>query len=34
MEMQNKVLEVVSQIKYLGVIIDKNLNFSAYIVRK
>ncbi|CAL1671997.1 unnamed protein product [Lasius platythorax] len=29
--MQNKMLEVVSEIKYLGVIIDKNLNFSAHV---
>lgn len=29
--LQNKVLEVVSEVKYLGVTIDKNLNFSAHI---
>lgn len=28
---ENKKLEVVSEIKYLGVIIDKNLNFSAHV---
>lgn len=28
---ENKKLEVVSELKYLGVIIDKNLNFSAHI---
>jgi len=25
------LLEVVSEIKYLGVIIDKNLSFAAYV---
>jgi len=28
---KNTVLEVVSEIKYLGVIIDKNLNFTAHV---
>jgi len=28
---KNTVLEVVSEIKYLGVIIDKNLNFAAHV---
>ena len=30
-EMQNKTLEVVEEIKYLGIIIDKNLSFTAHI---
>jgi hypothetical protein len=30
-KLQNKVLEIVSEIKYLGVIIDKNLNFSKHV---
>jgi len=30
-KLDNTVLEVVSEIKYLGVIIDKNLNFTAYV---
>lgn len=29
--MQNRILEVVSEIKYLGIIIDKNLSFSAHV---
>jgi hypothetical protein len=30
-KLHNKVLEIVSEIKYLGVIIDKNLNFSKHV---
>lgn len=30
-KVQNIALEVVSEIKYLGIIIDKNLNFSAHV---
>lgn len=30
-KLSNTVLKVVSEIKYLGVIIDKNLNFSAHV---
>lgn len=28
-KLQNKTLEVVKEIKYLGIIIDKNINLSA-----
>ena len=30
-KLENIALEVVSEIKYLGVIIDRNLNFAAYV---
>jgi len=30
-KLENKILEIVNEIKYLGVIIDKNLNFSAHV---
>jgi len=30
-KLDNTVLEVVSEIKYLGVVIDKNLNFTAHV---
>jgi len=30
-KLENKILEIVDEIKYLGVIIDKNLNFSVHV---
>jgi len=30
-KLQNVILEVVSEIKYLGIILDKNLTFSAHV---
>jgi len=30
-KLENTALEVVSEIKYLGVMIDKNLNFTAHV---
>lgn len=30
-KLQNRILEVMSEIKYLGIIIDKNLNFTAHV---
>jgi len=31
-KIRDKVLEVVNKIKYLGIIIDKNLNFSIQLI--
>jgi len=30
-KLQNVILEVVSEIKYLGIVLDKNLTFSAHV---
>lgn len=30
-KLKDEILEMVNEIKYLGIIIDKNLNFSAHV---